>query len=132
MTGLVPCPWCDKQFGPAKRGAHSKRFCSSRCRNLFHAACRRLTGLLVQAGTITPAVLKQWDAILASCMTRTTAKMGAGAPDLPAGANAVLIDLFRSIKMWSDPLRADVDREAELTKVEKEARYAVLPPGGGG
>ena len=132
MTGLVPCPWCDKQFGPAKRGAHSKRFCSSRCRNLFHAACRRLTGLLVQAGAITPAVLKQWDAILASCMTRTTAKMGAGVPDLPAEANAALIDLFRSMKKWCDSLRTDVDREAELTKAEKAARDAELLQGGDG
>lgn len=80
MTGLVPCPWCDKHFVQVKRGAHSKRFCSSRCRNLFHAACRRLMGLFVVAGAVTPAVLKQWDAFLTSCMTRTTVKMGAGAP----------------------------------------------------
>lgn len=58
--------------------------------------------------------------------------MGAGAPDLPAEANAALIDLFRSIKMWSDSLRTDVDREAELTKAEKAARDAELLPGGGG
>lgn len=80
MTGLVPYPWCDKHFVQVKRGAHSKRFCSSRCRNLFHAACRRLMGLFVVAGAVTPAVLKQWDAFLTSCMTRTTVKMGAGAP----------------------------------------------------
>ncbi len=35
------CPWCDQPFEPKLIGAHRKRFCTTACKDEFHAALRK-------------------------------------------------------------------------------------------
>lgn len=52
------CKWCSTPFtGPAK-----KKFCSNRCRNAFHKAARKWTEALIEAGFLTPEMIKRWEA----------------------------------------------------------------------
>ncbi len=36
---MAACTWCDTDFTP-RNGGKAQRFCSSRCRRRFEAACR--------------------------------------------------------------------------------------------
>ena len=60
------CPWCGRQFPARVVGAHSKKFCSSICKNRFHTALRRYGQQALAAGRLSVDDLK---AAPASCTT---------------------------------------------------------------
>ncbi len=72
------CLWCARPFTFRKVGAHAKKFCSVPCKNRYHTALRQWAQQAIALGRLSVTDLK---AVQASCTTRTTAKMGAGAPD---------------------------------------------------
>ncbi len=62
------CPWCSKPFEPFKRGGHTKKFCSARCKNAFETAARRYAYAMVKYGLLSVDELRR---VSASRATRT-------------------------------------------------------------
>ena len=56
--GLVACPWCGTPFRPGVVGAHRKRFCSSGCKDAYHAALRKWAQRELDQDRVTFADLK--------------------------------------------------------------------------
>ncbi len=52
------CLWCDTEFSPKRVGAHSKRFCSSTCKNAYHTALRKWAQRAADHGEVTVNELK--------------------------------------------------------------------------
>ena len=52
------CPWCETQFVPRRSGGINQRFCSTICRNEYHAATRIWAQQMVEEGEIPVAVLR--------------------------------------------------------------------------
>ncbi len=58
MTTTAECPWCETAFERKTVGAHRKRFCSSTCRNAYHAALRKWAQRAADHGEVTFTDLK--------------------------------------------------------------------------
>ena len=56
--GFEACPWCRTMFRPEIFGAHRKRFCSSGCKDAYHAALRKWAQRELDEDRITCADLK--------------------------------------------------------------------------
>jgi hypothetical protein len=54
----VCCSWCGLSFEPRTSGGSCQRFCRSACRHAFWSAARRWVERAVQAGLLSPAMLK--------------------------------------------------------------------------
>jgi hypothetical protein len=78
-AGLV-CPWCTQAFRPRRRG-RGEKFCRSRCRLLFWAACRTWAERAVALGIISIADLK---ADPAACTPRWGGEAPLPCPDIPS------------------------------------------------
>jgi hypothetical protein len=52
------CPWCGGRFEPRSSGGTDQRFCRSACRQAFWTAARRWIGRALEAGLLSPEVLK--------------------------------------------------------------------------
>ncbi len=79
MTKLAHCLWCAAPFTAKKVGAHQKRFCSSRCKNRYHAAARKWADRAFSFGLLSIFDLK---AAEASCTRRRVAEAGKTVPFL--------------------------------------------------
>jgi len=73
----LTCLWCDQPFNPGTRG-EPKRFCSTRCRQDFHAAARRWAIAAVETGRLTVAELR--DAPQKPCAVYTAPSRVIGHP----------------------------------------------------
>jgi hypothetical protein len=52
------CPWCGETFEPRSSGGSDQRFCRAACRQAFWTAARRWIGRALDAGLLSPEVLK--------------------------------------------------------------------------
>lgn len=52
------CPWCGSHFEPRSSGGSDQRFCRRACREAFWTAARRWIGRALEAGLLSPEVLR--------------------------------------------------------------------------
>ncbi len=74
------CTWCETEFEPQVIGLSVKRFCSTDCRQDFHAACRIWGEEAHGAGEVTTFQLRT---SLARRARRTERNLAAGGPQVP-------------------------------------------------
>jgi hypothetical protein len=55
---IACCPWCGRQFELRSSGGSDQRFCRAACRQAFWTAARRWIGRALEAGLLSPEVLK--------------------------------------------------------------------------
>ena len=55
---MTNCPWCGRAFSPRTSGGTGQRFCRSACRHAFWSAARRWVMRALDAGLLSPEVLK--------------------------------------------------------------------------
>ena len=78
MTALTTCEWCGKPFEAKTRGSQAKKFCSLDHKNAFHKAARQWTLRAIEAGLLTPHMLRASEASY-------TTKSGPAVSDAEAG-----------------------------------------------
>ena len=78
----IHCRWCGRACRP-RRGGSPRVFCTSGCRNAFHAAARRWAERAIAAGMLTIAELRNGDP--AACTLLSGRLCGAEISEAPAG-----------------------------------------------
>lgn len=79
------CPWCGSTFDAKTVGTHRKRFCSSACKNAYHAALRKWAQWAVDHGEATVA---RPEGPIAVVHDARTPPVGTGGPPLPLSLSA--------------------------------------------
>ncbi len=74
------CTWCETEFEPQMTGRSVKKFCSTDCRQDFHAACRIWGEEAHRTGEVTTFQLRT---CFARHARRTERDLAAGGPQVP-------------------------------------------------
>lgn len=63
---MTLCRACGHEFPAVTRGGNVKEFCSAKCKNDYHTACRKFTEEMIDRGMTTPELVM---AFSPSCTT---------------------------------------------------------------